>query len=161
MLQAIKKSGVRKFLAPLLLLMGLPAFSGGMGGESFEIYLNNKLVLQQFVYHNEGVKNFSLDKQSYNDQLTIYYNHCGKSGTGRTIQLKDGQNRVLKQWQFPDGEGARAPMTCKVKDILDLQKNAGATQISLVYFSRQLPAGRLLASISLGGDDGQAMSRKH
>jgi hypothetical protein len=39
-------------------------------------------------------------------------------------------------------------MTCKVKDILDLQKKNASTTITLFYTSSELPKGRVLASIT-------------
>jgi len=144
-------------LALLGLFTTLSAFSGNMGGDSFTIYLNNKLLLQQSVYGEEGVKSLQLDHASPNDQLMVYYSHCGKVGTDRSIILKDAQNKTLKEWQFADASGANTAMTCKVKDILDLQK--GNTRINLFYTSRELRNGRLLASLQL--NDGKQALSKH
>jgi len=151
-----KQRGI-KLLVLLGLLITAPAFSGNMGGDSFTIYLNNKLLLQQSVYGEEGTKSLQLDQASPNDQLMISYSHCGKSGTGRSILLKDAQNTTLKEWRFADASGANNAMTCRVKDILDLQK--GNTTINLFYTSRELPNGRMLASLQLH-DGKQALDKK-
>jgi len=133
----------------------LSAFTN-MGGDSFTIYLNDKLLLKEYVYNTQGIKNLQLDQRSYNDQLNIYYNHCGQTGTDRSITLKDGQNRILKEWHFPDATGANTAMTCRVKDILDCQKGGGS--INLYYTSRELRNGRLLASLQLPADSKQAVT---
>ena len=151
-----KQTGFR-LLALLGLLIAAPAFSGSFGSDSFTIYLNNRLLLQQFVARHEGVKTLQLDQANPNDQLLIYYSHCGRIGTDRSITLKDAQNRTIKQWHFADAEGANTAMTCKVKDILDCQK--GNTTIQLLYSSRELPEGRLLASLQ-PGDSKQALDKK-
>jgi hypothetical protein len=147
-----------KLLALAASFMTLSAFTGNMGGDSFTIYLNDKLLLKEYVYGAQGIKNLQLDQRSYNDQLNIYYNHCGQTGTDRSIILKDGQNRILKEWHFPDATGANTAMTCRVKDILDLQKGGGA--INLYYTSRELRNGRLLASIQAAGDSKQALDKR-
>jgi hypothetical protein len=79
-------------------------------------------------------KIFQLDESSYNDQLTIKYHHCGRVGKNRTITLKDEKSNVLKQWSFANANDATNAMTCKVKDIMDLQKKNGSKTINPVLF---------------------------
>ncbi|MBD0332962.1 MAG: hypothetical protein ICV66_09915, partial [Chitinophagaceae bacterium] len=67
----------------------------------------------------------------------------------RHIAIKDG-DKVLRQWNFTDATGANVFMTCKVKDIADLQKNH---KLQLYYSSKELPEGRLLASITFVGNN--------
>lgn len=116
------------------------------GGDSFEIYLNGKLVLQQALYNNKEVKSLQLTQSSENDKVDIYYSHCGQTGKNRTITIKDGQNRLLKEWHFADATGKNA-MSFKLKDILSLQ-NKNDNRLNLYYSSKELPDGRLLASIN-------------
>ena len=146
-------------IASLLLTLCavLSSFSPRKGGDSFEIYLNNKLVMQQNLHGDKGVRNLTLQQSNYNDQLSIKYSHCGRVGKGRTITIKDGQNKVLKQWRFTDAAGADKTMTCKVKDILDLKKarlpdRQGSATLQLFYSSNELPNGYLLASIITGNN---------
>ena len=56
------------------------SFSSGAGGEGFEIYLNNKVVLQQFGNDMKVVKTLRLDQTNENDELSVRYHHCGKVG---------------------------------------------------------------------------------
>jgi len=127
------------------------SFSSGKGGESFEIYLNGKLLVQQFLYKSKEVKSLQLTQTSDNDRLDIYYNHCGQTGKSRYITIKNDQNQALKVWQFPDEVSGKAAMTIMLKDIPGLEKNT-ESKINLFYSSKELPAGRLLASISIGSE---------
>lgn len=117
------------------------------GGEGFEIFLNNKPVLQQFGDEMKVIKTLKLDQSNENDQLTIRYYHCGKIGKNRTITLKNAGDKVLKEWKFTDVKLESASMTCNVKDILTLHQGKDKT-IKLYYASTELPQGRQLASIT-------------
>jgi len=167
MLHISKKRAATKLLAPIGLVVLLSAFSPRMGSHSFTIYLNNRLMVQQYVAmaREEGTKTLQLEQRDYNDQLIINYNQCGQVGTDRTIVLKDGQNRLLKEWHYTDAAGANpvsanAAMTCKVKDIFDLQKANGNDRVNLYYSSKQVPNAVLLASLILPADSKQALNRK-
>lgn len=114
------------------------------GGEGFEIYLNNRVVIQQFGSPTNSVKSLTLNQNSANDQLTVKYYHCGRVGKNRTITIKDAQNHSLKEWRFADA--TTAAMLCNVKDILSLNKENEST-FKVYYASSELPGGRLLATI--------------
>ena len=141
----------RKSLIPVTGLFSLAillfSFSVPKGGEGFEIYLNSKLIVQQFGAQVYNVKSIQLDQSSLNDELTIKYFHCGQAGKDRSITIKDGQNRVLKVWRFEDGTANKAAMTCKVKDIIGLKKGNETVTLNLYYSSCQLPNGRQLAAL--------------
>lgn len=127
------------------------SFSSKKGGEGFEIFLNNKLVLQQFGNQMNTIKSIQLDHRFLDEQLVIKYHHCGQIGKNRIVVIKDAQNKILKEWKFANASAASlsvtdAAMACKVKDILTLQKsNPG--KLGLYYSSSELPKGRLLATI--------------
>jgi len=127
------------------------SFVSKAGGDRYEIFLNDKLIEQRYVWHSGiDVTSLQLDKTNYNDKLVIYYSHCGTAGKGRTILIKDEQNKVLKEWKFADATGDDASMSIPVKDILDLQKSNVNANLGLYYFSSQyLPKGRMLTSIKL------------
>ena len=144
-----KTKRLLSFTGILALAAMLFSFSNKVGGEGFEIYLNNKVVLQQFGNEMKVVKTLRLDQSNENDELSVRYHHCGKVGKNRVITIKDGNDNVLKQWKFSDASSAAASMTCKVKDILALQKGKDKT-IKLYYSSTELPQGRQLASIVAG-----------
>ena len=147
MLQRIIKSTAFTSLMMFVFSIILSSFSNKMGGDSFEVYINKKLVFQQYVTRGEAVKSLQLDQSNYNDQVEVYYSHCGQTGTDRTISIRDGQNKVLKEWRFQDTPGAKSSMACNVKDIMSLQKLSSGNTLNLYYVSHELPAGRLLAAI--------------
>jgi hypothetical protein len=124
------------------------SFSELPGGDVFEIHVNNKMLIQQFVHADKTVK--TLDISGYtNDVLNIYFNECGTIGKNRSISLRDG-NKVLKTWNFPNvpDDIKRSAMTCKVKEILDVQKSSSATRLDLVYASKTRDNAHVLASIT-------------
>jgi hypothetical protein len=152
-MQPIKS--VARVVKPLLLIIisvSLLSFSMRWGGDSFQIYLNNKLVLQQYVPDHLGVKSIQLDKSTYNDEVNVYYSHCGQPGKSRAISIKDEHNRILSEWHFADVDAKNSPMSFKVADIFNLQKTKGTGNLNLFYSSQQLPNGRLLASIVMAGE---------
>ncbi|MGB8195015.1 MAG: hypothetical protein WCF67_23970 [Chitinophagaceae bacterium] len=130
-----------------LLLAGLFAvlssFSVNWGGDSYQVFVNNKLVLEQHVAMKGAVKSIQLDAQSTNDQVSVYYSHCGQVGKSRNITIRDDKNKVLKELSFADGTGKA--MNFKTKDVLGVQKNAD--KLNLYYASKEIPEGKLLVSI--------------
>jgi len=126
-----------------------------MGGDSFEIWLNGKKVLQQFVHIAKGVQTLRLTSVSDKDELDIYYSHCGQTGKSRYITIKDDKERPLKVWKFADATGQNAAMSFKLKDILSLRKNK-TDKLNLFYSSHELPDGRILATIISGNESGIA-----
>jgi hypothetical protein len=125
------------------------SFSTHPGGDSFEIYVNNSMVIQQYVHRDVAVKNLSLQDASASDVIKVYYNHCGRVGTAKTIAVKDSQNRTLKSWEFADGDKY---MTFKVQEIAALQKQNAGTRLNLFYSAKEMPSGRVLAAITNGNE---------
>jgi hypothetical protein len=150
MLPVIKKTKAVQLMAVAALCATLFSFSVPKGGEGFEIYLNNQLVLKQYGNQMNDVKSLQLDQRYSNSQLTVKYWHCGKVGLDRVITLKDGQNKLLKEWRFANSVKVLDPMNCNVKEILSLKKG-NVNTLKLYYSSSELPNGRLLASIVIGG----------
>lgn len=137
----------------LLLTISVALFSfsspkNNFGGEGFEVYLNNKLVLQQYGKEMDQIKNLQLDQSASNGELAIRYYHCGRPGKSRTVTIKDEQNVVLKEWKFGDAKDASARVSCSVKDILTLPKIKSGKKLSLYYSASEIPNGRLLATLT-------------
>ena len=126
------------------------------GGEGFEVYLNNKLVLQQFGEKMNDVKSIQLDQGASHGQLAIRYFHCGRPGKSRIVTIKDEQNVVLKEWRFGDTKDAAEKLCCNVKDILALPKLKAGKKVSLYYASSEIPNGRLLANLIPGSKNSVA-----
>ena len=129
-----------------------PVFAGV---DSYEIYLNKKLVVKQFVTQPLTLSSLQLNEANSNDVLVIYYNHCGAIGKGRSIAIKDDNGVVLKEWKFTDATGSDKfsdvtgsdkGMSIPVKDLLALEKKGAS--LSLYYSSQQLPGGRLLTHVN-------------
>ena len=140
----------KQFLTMVLLAAAssfIYSFVTPMGGEGFEIYLDNKLVLQQFNREMKEKKNIQLTAANSKSELKVKYYHCGMAGKSRTLQLKNADQKTLKQWQFDNSEGKNFAISVAVKDILSSQEQAGSSTIYLYYSSKEAPQGRLLAGI--------------
>ena len=123
------------------------SFSPTPGGEGFEIYLNNKVVIQQFGSDIKNQKSLELNPSSPNDKLTVKYHHCGRVGKNRVVTIKDAQNNVLKEFRYADAATPVSAMSVPVKDILALKK-ASSNTLRLYYTSSELPKGRMLVNIT-------------
>lgn len=147
--RSFKPIWVILFTSTLACMQSLTAKAGG---EVFEIYLNNKLVLSQAVYKPFTLHSLQLDKANKDDQLVIYYHHCGSTGKDRTIAIKDDKGNTIKEWKFADASGSNNKgMTIPVKELLQLEKKYSHANLNLVYYSHQLPRGRALSAIQLNG----------
>lgn len=139
----------------VVLLYSIAIVTGGLlsftkpGGEGFEIYVDNKLVMQRYNKDINTVQALSLDNATATSEIKVKYWHCGKIGKNRSITLKDGQDKVLKQWRFADVADVSAPMTFPVKDLLVAKKTTAV--IKIVYSSSEIPGGRQLATIKAAG----------
>ena len=126
----------------------ISSYKSNFGGEGFEVYLNDKLILQQYGEKMNVVKTLELDQSASNGQLAIRYYHCGKPGKSRVVTIKDEQNVVLKEWRFGDAKDASARVSCNVKDIFALPKFKAGKKVNLYYSATELPNGRLLATLT-------------
>jgi hypothetical protein len=150
------KTMISKTLALVAIAATLLSFSSRSpqgspsGGEGFEIYLNGKVVLQQFGKEMDAVKSLQLAKAAPTDKLTIRYYHCGRAGKNRTVTIKDGHDNVIKVWKFKDATTV-GDMSCTVQDILSLKKG-GNNVFKIYYASTELPQGRMLTSVVFGNN---------
>lgn len=130
-------------MAVLSTIFSYPSFAGG---DHYEIYLNKKLITKQLVTQSASALHLRLDKANYNEELTIYYSHCGVTGKERSLVLKDGKGKLLREWKFDNGSNASA-MRIPVKEIFDLKMSGN--DFTLYYTSKELPNGRVLTAINL------------
>lgn len=140
-----------KSLGLVALFATMSSFSGTWGGDSYRIYVNNKLVMEELVYNQKSVKSIQLNQNAVNDQVSVYYSHCGKTGTARHIAIKDAKDKVLKEWNYADVSGKEAAMSCKAKEILALQKSG--ERLNMYYSSKEMPSGKMLAYVLLTKDN--------
>jgi len=127
------------------------SFTTKFGLDSYEIYLNDKLVLKQSVNQPLNLRVLQLDKANANDQLRITYRHCTLKGAGtdRNIVLKDESGKKLKDWSFANTTGSDLSMTISVKELFALIKNNADHDLSLYYTSKELPKSQMLASLKV------------
>jgi hypothetical protein len=128
----------------------LQAFTAKAGGEGFQIYLNNKLILEQSG-SQFTLQSLPLDKANINDELVIYYFSCHDKGKARSIAVKDDKGNIVKEWKFGDASGPRSAMKIPVRELLQLEKSYAQTSIGLFYISQQQPKGRPLSSLQFTG----------
>ena len=145
-----------KSIFVLVLSTILFSFSANWGGDSFQIYINKKLVVKEIVHNSQGTRSLQMDKSSYDDQVDIYYSHCGQVGKNRAIAIRDENNKLVKELHFADYTGQNSGMSFKVSDFVNWDKRNGVDQLNIYYSSKELASGRLLATIMLGGGDSKA-----
>ena len=141
------KSIINKSMALIAICTALLSFSPKPGGEGFEIYLDNKLLVQRYGNEMNAVQTLECSQSSSASRFIIKYYHCGKVGKNRIITIKDGQNNILKDFHYPDAGTPTGVMALDVKDVRNLKK--GTASLKLFYSSSELPNGRLLASVVL------------
>ena len=128
-----------------IILSTFTALAGGV--DRYEIYLNNKLLLKQSVNQPLSLQSLQLNKSNAKDELVIYYYHCGQTGKGRKIAIRDEKGNVVKEWKFANASGSNTGMTIAVKDLLQLEKNYANDHLSIFYTSELLQQGRMLTGV--------------
>lgn len=136
-----------KMFMLLTLCFATFSFTTKFGLDSYEIYLNNKLILKQSVNQPLNLRVLQLKPENAGDQLLITYKHCNLPGAGtdRSITLEDEKGNVLKKWAFPDATGSDLSMKIPVKELLQLEKSNVHPDLSLHYTARELVKGQTLA----------------
>ena len=119
------------------------------GLDSYEIYLNNNLVLKQAVNQPLNLRILKLEQAKPADQLRIMYKHCTIKGAGtdRSIALKDEKGNTLKKWAFANTSGSDLTMTIAVKEVLQLARQHD--NLCLNYSAKEHPKGEMLALLKL------------
>lgn len=131
-------------MAMLFACIVLTSFVTLPGSDSFEVYLDNELIMQEYIYGQRKNTPVKLDKNS-NTKMAVHFNHCGVTGTSRVLSLHDQDNKVLKEWQFADvNPSLKDPMPIAVKDLATVA-NGGNT--ILYYKSTELSKPVAIAPI--------------
>ncbi|MCG2616901.1 hypothetical protein LZZ85_21570 [Terrimonas sp. NA20] len=121
------------------------SFTPAPGGEGFEVYKNNKLVLQQFGSDMKNVKTLQLDDIRSTDMLTIKYSHCGQVGKNRHIIIRSTGNTELKNWQFANISTGDKGMTFPPAEII--KNGTKDHKVNVFYTSTEIPKERLLITL--------------
>ncbi|MEJ7693879.1 hypothetical protein [Daejeonella sp.] len=137
-----------------LITLGVTAFSftSKFGLDSYEISLNNKVILKHYVNQPLNLRVLQLNKAKEGDQLGIRYTHCtikDGAGTARSISVKDEKGNTLKKWAFADATGSNFNMIIAVNDLLKLEKAHTGQDLSIHYSARELPEGEMLSMLKL------------
>jgi hypothetical protein len=144
-------------LIGVILCSILLSFSTTPGAHNFQVYLDNKLMIDQYVNLKMNVPTLRVDPADNYSQLIVKYNECGRKVTGRKITVKDDQNNVLKDWTFEGASsGYEDAMTCKLKDVIAVKQN-GSNTLKLFYSSKEFPEGQQLANLVISPDAGTAL----
>lgn len=123
------------------------SFSEMSGAHNFQVYLDNKLMIDQYVNSKMIAPTLQVDPAENYRELIVKYSECGRTVTGRTISLKDDKNKVLKDWRFEGASsGYEQSMICPVKEIMALSKK-GNTTLKLYYSSQEFPQGQQIANL--------------
>jgi len=121
------------------------------GAHSVKVYLDSKLVLDQYVNFKSEAPNLTIDPSEKYNQLIVRYSECNRTVTGRALTLKDEHDKVLKEWRYEGSStGFSEPMSSSVKDIIAL-KPKGSNKMKLYYSSKDFPEGHQVAYLIIGG----------
>ncbi len=123
------------------------AFTTRFGLDSYEIYLNNKLVQKQYVNQPLNLRVLALENAKESDNLQIAYTHCMNKGTGtaRSLTLKDEKGVALFKWKFADGNNAR--MAVPVKELIHWQKKKAGDELSIYYIAHESEKEEMISKI--------------
>ena len=128
------------------------SFTTKFGLDSYSIYLNDKLILKQFVNQPLSLRVLQLSTAKETDQLRIHYNHCtikNGAGTSRSVTLQDEKGNVLKKWVFANATGSDLNMSIAVRELVAIAKTHTSQELSLHYKARELPEGEMLSMLRL------------
>lgn len=129
------------------------AFSAPAGGDSYEIYLGEKKLVQQFEYDKKPVPILTLTREDAGKPILVTYSHCGTVGRQRAIVVRTG-NGVQKKWEYPDVAtathltGSTRAMKLSVNELVEIKKKNRNDDLELFYYSKELPKGKLLAKVN-------------
>jgi hypothetical protein len=148
----------QKILMALTVSAILFSFTPEWGGEHYEVYVNDKLVLQEFVSRKSTLPTLILDDTQA--QLAVYYNHCGQIGKSRRLSVQNEEGQVLKEWSFSNTSGdSGSRMIIKTGEIKKLFSE-GHASLKLSYSSAELPKGRTLVTLEVAGNTNTARKEK-
>ena len=136
------------FFGLLSILFFGTALKANAGLDSYSIYLNDKLILKQYVNQPLTLESLGLNQSNINDRLIIHYEQCNapnKLGKSRSITVKDNKGNLIKKWNFKDAQGGNTGMVIAVRDLLQLEKSTPLSKLSLFY-TAEGHGGQLLAN---------------
>jgi hypothetical protein len=119
------------------------------GAHAVKVYLDDKLVVDQYLNFKGNNPTLALDPAAKYDKLIVKYNECGRTVSERKITAKDNSNNILKEWQFlGSSTGFEGSMECSVKDIIALKSKSNT--VKLFYSSNDFPEGQPFLALTIG-----------
>src|SRR3954464_14448550 len=102
----VKKPLTKTFL---FVFIALTAFmnSAKAGLDYYRIFLGKKLIYERYVNKPLSLENLPVSAADANETLTVYYFQCNapnKTGSNRSIALKDDNGNIIKQWSFANAQ---------------------------------------------------------
>src|SRR4051794_1927132 len=151
----VKKSLVK---VCLFVFIALTAFmsSAKAGLDYYRIFLGKKLIYERYVNKPLDLQSLPISTSDANETLTVYYFQCtapNKTGSSRSIALKDDNGNTIKQWSFANAQGTETGMAIPVKELLQLQKANKSRALALYYTADGRTEGEKLASIQSASKD--------
>ena len=146
----MKPMNLRSTIAALLAILTsavLSSFAPAPGGYSYEVYINNQLVMKEHLHGRTEVPSLPLQLATAHDELAIMFNNCNKVDAARKISLKDERDVVLKQWAFKDSPDIKNKMNIKVSEIAAFRDKHSTAK--LVYSSQDIDTGVHVINIQL------------
>lgn len=135
----MRPSNLRSAATTLLVVLAsvvMSSFAPKPGSASYEVYLNNQLLMKEYLHGRKEAPTLPLNVSSAQDEFSLTFNNCGKVDTSRKISLKDEQDATLKEWTFADSPDIKNQMKIKVADIVAFRGKHSTTK--LMYSSREL-----------------------
>jgi len=128
----------------------MSAFAPMPGAHSFQVYLDDKIVADQYMKASHIAPKIIIDPAENHKQLVLKYSECGRTVSGRVISIKDNNDKLLKEWKF-DGttKAFEDPMTFNIKDLVALKQKSSNT-LKLYYASADFPGGQHVVTLVLG-----------
>ncbi len=131
----------------VLTSIALCSFTPKPGGYSYEVYLNNQLMIKEHMYGRKEVPTVRLNITTAEDALSVMFNNCNKVDVSRKISLKDDKDAIIKEWTFGDSPDIKNQMKIKVSEIVAV-RNKHST-VKLVYSSQAAKDGVHLLNLQL------------
>ncbi|TKK66676.1 hypothetical protein FC093_16705 [Ilyomonas limi] len=152
---SVKKSLIK---ACLFVFIACTAFmsSAKAGLDYYKIFLGKKLIYERYINKPLSLESLPISAADANETLTIYYYQCqapNKTGSNRSIVLKDDKGNMVKQWSFANVQSNSAGMAIPVKELLQLQKANKSHALALYYTAEGRTGGEKLASIQAAPKD--------
>jgi hypothetical protein len=144
--------------ASLLIFIAITAFmsSAKAGLDYYRIFLGKKLIYERYVNKPLSLESLPVSAADANETLTVYYFQCNapnKTGSNRSIALKDDNGNIIKQWSFANVQGTNTAMAIPVKELLQLQKANKSGELALYYSAEGRTDGEKLAAIKSASKD--------